>query len=70
MDLNRVLGSAWTNTEALEINHAGDILGQGTYRGHVTSFLLMHGTGAMSDRYFLADHHAETAISLAESPAK
>jgi probable HAF family extracellular repeat protein len=50
-NLNRILGSGWSDTEATGINNAGDIIGHGDYQDAQAAFLLMHVRGASSDDY-------------------
>jgi hypothetical protein len=50
-DLGAVLGSAWSDTKAVRINNSGDIIGSGYYQGSMSSFLLMHVSGASTDDY-------------------
>ena len=64
-DLNLILGPAWSNTEAVGINNAGDIVGSGDYQGTMLAFLLMHVGGATSNHYDLVDHSHLDSSSLA-----
>ncbi len=66
IDLNRILGPAWWNTEATGINNAGDIVGNGYGPGGgMTSFLLMHAGGATSEHYSVKSPHEEASLALA-----
>ena len=40
LNLGAVLGSAWSDTEAVGINKSGDIFGFGDYQGKIQGFLL------------------------------
>ena len=64
-NLAPILGKGWTDTAAVGINNAGDIVGQGMYQGSMESFLLMHVGGATSNHYDLVDHNHLAASSLA-----
>jgi hypothetical protein len=63
-DLDNILGSAWSNTEATGINNAGDIIGQGDDDNGAGFFLLMHVPSAMSDPYEVVTYR-DTAPTLA-----
>ncbi len=53
MNLGAILGSDWTNTEAVGINNLGDIAGYGHYQNGTVSgtygFLLTPSAGPVSD---------------------
>jgi len=64
-ELDKILGPAWTDTDATGINNAGDIVGIGKYhRGNFESFLLMPVGGASSDRYnVIVPHNESTSLA-------
>jgi hypothetical protein len=48
------------------INDLGDIVGYGEYQGHIQAFLLMHVSGASSDRYdAVISHDGSAALAAA-----
>ncbi len=64
-DLDNILGSAWSNTQAVGINGYGDIIGLGDYQGQIQAFLLMHVSGASSDHYDAVISHDGSAALAA-----
>ncbi len=55
-DLDAVLGSAWSDTDAVGINDSGDIIGYGDYDGGVYGFLLTPATTpALAAAFLSAD---------------
>jgi hypothetical protein len=61
MDLGNIQGSAWSDTQA--VHNSGDIIGE--YQGELSSFLLMHISGASSDHYDAVISHDGSAALAA-----
>ncbi len=71
INLNRILGSAWTNTEAAGINNAGDICGTGTDNGIQSAFELLwvpKAGAADGGTYVNPANHGALAASAIHAP--
>jgi hypothetical protein len=69
-DLNTFLGSGWYNTDAMDLNDAGDITGYGEYHGIENAWLLLQ-TSAGPGHYEVIRHPEQLAqSSLALAPSK
>jgi len=65
-DLASLLGSDWTATKALGINHASDIFGEGDYNGIQEAFELIWHPATSADtagHYTAVEHHNILAAS-------
>jgi hypothetical protein len=62
-NLGAVLGSAWSDTEAVRINKVGEIVGFGEYQGQITGFLLTPAAATAASAAFPA-----VPVSAAAAP--